>query len=151
MLFNPDRGCDGRGGESDINPSYARFSDAEVAVTDGSTPTPTPTASPTPTPPPAGRSCQARLAVTGSWTGGFQGEVTVTAGSSGTSGWTAAWQLASGQRITQSWGATVTTTGSAVTAGNVSWNGTLAAGASVTFGFLAEGAATTPSLSCVAT
>lgn len=32
LLFNPDRGCDGRGGESDINPSHGRFSDAELAI-----------------------------------------------------------------------------------------------------------------------
>ncbi|MBU2666250.1 cellulose binding domain-containing protein [Actinoplanes bogorensis] len=147
LLFNPDRGCDGRGGETDVNPVYARFSDAEVAVTSSS---PTPTASPTPTVP-AGRSCSARLAITGSWTGGFQGEVTVTAGATGTSGWTAAWPLASDQRITQSWGAAVTTTGTTASATNASWNGALAAGATTTFGFLAEGTATTPALACTAT
>ncbi|MBM2615788.1 cellulose binding domain-containing protein [Actinoplanes sp. LDG1-06] len=152
MLFNSDRGCDGRAGESDINPAYARFSSAEVAVTDGGTPTPTPTPTVSPTtPPPAGRSCSARLAIVGSWTGGFQGEVTVTAGSGGTSGWTATWTLASGQRVTQSWGATVSASGSTVTASNAGWNGTLAAGSSTTFGFLAEGAGTAPTLTCAAT
>lgn len=33
LLCNPDRGCDGRGGESDINPGYAAFTDAELALT----------------------------------------------------------------------------------------------------------------------
>lgn len=32
LLFNPDRGCDGRGGESDINPTVTRFRDDQVAV-----------------------------------------------------------------------------------------------------------------------
>ncbi|MCH5671191.1 DUF6055 domain-containing protein [Streptomyces gilvus] len=33
LLYNPDRGCDGRGGESDVNPAYSAFSDAELAIT----------------------------------------------------------------------------------------------------------------------
>ncbi|WP_305785681.1 DUF6055 domain-containing protein [Symbioplanes lichenis] len=33
LLFDPSRTCDGRAGETDVNPSYARFTDAEVAVT----------------------------------------------------------------------------------------------------------------------
>ncbi len=33
LLFDPSRGCDGRAGETDVNPAYARFTDAEVAVT----------------------------------------------------------------------------------------------------------------------
>jgi len=32
LLFDPDRGCDGKAGETDINPTYARFTDAEVAI-----------------------------------------------------------------------------------------------------------------------
>jgi len=33
LMFNPDRGCDGGGGESDVNPGYAAFTDAELAIT----------------------------------------------------------------------------------------------------------------------
>jgi hypothetical protein len=33
LLYNPDRGCDGRGGESDVNPAYGAFTDAELAIT----------------------------------------------------------------------------------------------------------------------
>ncbi|MEU5597622.1 DUF6055 domain-containing protein [Streptomyces sp. NPDC020298] len=33
LMFNPDRGCDGRGGESDVNPSYSAFTDQELAIT----------------------------------------------------------------------------------------------------------------------
>ncbi|GAB2596052.1 Svx/AvrXca family virulence/avirulence protein [Streptomyces capparidis] len=32
LMFNPDRGCDGRGGETDINPPTRAFGDAEVAL-----------------------------------------------------------------------------------------------------------------------
>lgn len=175
LLFNPDRGCDGRGGEPDVNPPYRRFTDAEVALTDDPSPTASPTASPTVPPavspaasptvsptvgptagpartppttaPPAGRSCSARLAVAGTWTGGYQGAVTVTAGSSGTTGWTVGWPLPAGARITRVWGATVTGTTS-VSATNAAWNGTLAAGATTTFGFTADGRPGTPALTC---
>lgn len=33
LMFDPDRGCDGRGGESDVNPSYGAFTDQELAIT----------------------------------------------------------------------------------------------------------------------
>ncbi|TLS43537.1 avirulence protein [Streptomyces montanus] len=33
LMFHPDRGCDGRGGESDINPQHRTFTDEELAIT----------------------------------------------------------------------------------------------------------------------
>ncbi len=91
------------------------------------------------TPPAGGGRCTATYAIVGQqWPGGFQGAVTVTAGSSAISSWTVTWQLASGQTITQSWSTTLSTSGSAVTARNVSYNGSLGAGASTQFGFLAN-------------
>ncbi|MDX3227837.1 DUF6055 domain-containing protein [Streptomyces sp. ME19-01-6] len=33
LLFNPDRGCDGRGGETDVNPAHGTFTDDELAIT----------------------------------------------------------------------------------------------------------------------
>ncbi len=98
-------------------------------------------------PPPVG-ACSASLRTVGSWQGGFQGEVTVTAGTSGINGWTVRWTLAGGQSISQLWNGTLTTNGSAVTVKNVSYNGTLGAGASTTFGFLANGTPSTPALTC---
>ncbi|MFC7483162.1 cellulose binding domain-containing protein [Luedemannella flava] len=85
------------------------------------------------------------------WTGGFQGEVTVTAGSAAITGWTVTWTYANGQTITQLWNGTLTTSGSAVTVKNLSWNGSLAAGTSTTFGFLANwnGTNSVPTLTCV--
>jgi hypothetical protein len=32
-MFDPGRGCDGRGGESDINPAHGTFTDAELVIT----------------------------------------------------------------------------------------------------------------------
>ena len=39
------------------------------------------------------------------------------------------------QKITNAWSATVTQSGTSVTAGNVSYNGTIAPGGNATFGF----------------
>lgn len=83
-----------------------------------------------------------------SWPGGFQGEVTVTAGSTAVNGWTVRWTLGSGQTITQLWSGTLTTNGSAVTVSNASYNGTVPASGSTVFGFLANGTPSTPSLTC---
>ncbi|MBL6276593.1 CotH kinase family protein [Micromonospora fiedleri] len=116
------------------------------------TPTPGPTTPPPgpTTPPPGGDACTATYAVTNQWTGGFQAEVRVTAGPAAIGNWTVTWTFANGQTISQAWNATVTSQGSAVTARNVSYNGTLAAGASTTFGFLGTfaGTNTAPSLRC---
>ena len=90
--------------------------------------------------------------MTNQWTGGFQGEVRVTAGTRAISNWAVTWTLPSGQAITQAWNATVTTQGSTVTARNVSYNGSLAPGTSTTFGFLgsSSGAPGTPTPTCTA-
>ncbi|MEV6964536.1 cellulose-binding domain-containing protein [Hamadaea sp. NPDC051192] len=108
---------------------------------------PPPSSPPPSSPPPAGV-CAAAYKTVNSWQGGFQGEVTVTAGGSAINGWTAGWTLASGQTITQLWSGTLTVSGSAVTVKNVSYNGSLAAGASTTFGFLANGSPSAPTLTC---
>jgi mannan endo-1,4-beta-mannosidase len=106
----------------------------------------------TTTAPPGSRTCAATYSIVGQWPGGFQGEVKVTAGSAAITGWTATWTFANGQTITQAWSATVTSSGSAITARNVSYNGSLAAGASTTFGFLgsATGTNAAPTVSCTA-
>jgi beta-mannanase len=110
------------------------------------------TAPPTTAPPTTASSpataCAASFAAVGSWPGGFQGQVTVRAGSSRVNGWTTRWTLDSGQTISQLWNGTLTVTGSAVTVGNVSWNGALAPNAVTTFGFIASGSPSAPTLTC---
>ncbi|GIF45555.1 fibronectin type III domain protein [Asanoa ferruginea] len=82
-----------------------------------------------------GAGCQVRY-VSNAWNNGFTADVTVTnTGTSGINGWTLTYNLPGGQAITNSWNATVTTAGTAVTARNLAWNGTLAAGASTSFGY----------------
>ncbi|GAA1656670.1 glucuronyl esterase domain-containing protein [Catellatospora bangladeshensis] len=107
-----------------------------------------PPSSPPPSPPPPTGTCGAAFRTVNSWPGGFQGEITVTAGASAISGWTVTWTLASGQTITQLWNGTLTTSGSTATVRNLSYNGSLAPRASTTFGFTATGPAATPSLTC---
>ncbi|MFC3993976.1 cellulase family glycosylhydrolase [Actinoplanes siamensis] len=103
-------------------------------------------------PPSPGKKCTAAYTVTGQWPGGFQGEVKVTAGSSAISGWTVTWTYANGQTVSNAWGATVTSSGSSITAKNVGYNGGLGAGASTSFGFLGSwtGTNSVPAVSCTA-
>jgi mannan endo-1,4-beta-mannosidase len=112
------------------------------------TPTPTPTV--TTTPPSLG--CTAAYTVTNQWTGGFQGEVRVTAGSTAIKSWTVTWTYTGGQTVSQAWNATLTSSGSAITAKNVSYNGSIPAGGSTSFGFLGSSgsANTVPTVACTA-
>jgi len=103
--------------------------------------------SPSASPSPSG-ACAASYQPEGSWPGGFQGQVTVTAASSAISGWSVKWTLASGQQVTQVWNGTLSTSGVSATVTNTSYNGALAPGTSTTFGFLANGTPSTPILTC---
>ncbi len=104
-------------------------------------------APPATTAPPAG-ACSGTYRTISSWPGGFQGEVTVRAGTSPINGWTARWTLANGQAISQLWNGSPSVSGSSVTVKNMSWNGSLGANGSTTFGFLATGSPSTPTLTC---
>ncbi|MFD2764387.1 GH12 family glycosyl hydrolase domain-containing protein [Micromonospora eburnea] len=106
------------------------------SVNTGGTPPTTapPTTAPPTTPPPTG-GCTVKY-TPNSWNNGFTADVQITNnGSSTINGWTLTYNLPSGQQITSSWNATVTQSGSAVTAKNVSHNGTLTPGASTAFGY----------------
>jgi endo-1,4-beta-xylanase len=87
---------------------------------------------------PAAGGCSASYSIVSQWNTGFQGNVNITNGSTARSSWTVKWTFANGQTITQLWNGTVSQSGSAVTVTNVSYNGTLGAGATTSFGFLAN-------------
>ena len=129
------------------SPSPSTSASASASASPSSSPSSSPSASASVSPPPPG-ACAATYQPGSSWPGGFQGQVTVTAGSSAINGWTVHWTLAGGQQITQVWNGTLSTSGSAVSVKNVSYNGSLGAGASTTFGFLANGSPSTPTLTC---
>lgn len=125
----------------------------EASIFGGTTTTTTTkTTTTTTTTPGGGLACTATYTVTNQWPGGFQGEVRVTAGTSAIKGWTVTWTFADGQRVTNAWNAAVTSSGSTVTARNASYNGSLGAGASASFGFTASsgGANSAPTASCTA-
>ncbi|OKK07721.1 cellulose 1,4-beta-cellobiosidase [Streptomyces sp. CB03234] len=82
--------------------------------------------------------CTVNYQVTNQWNTGFGANVTVTNTGDPVSSWTLEWTYAGNQRITQSWNATTTQSGAAVTARNVSYNGSLATGGSTSFGFNAS-------------
>jgi beta-mannanase len=94
--------------------------------------------------------CTASVHIDNQWGTGFTATVTVTAGSSAISGWTVRWTWPGTQQVTNGWNAAVTQSGSAVTAKNLSYNGSLSASAATTFGFqgTTTGTVTAPSPSC---
>ncbi|WP_433688311.1 cellulose binding domain-containing protein [Micromonospora carbonacea] len=94
----------------------------------------TPPTDPTTAPP--GTTCAVTYQKQSEWPGGFVVDVTVeNTATTAVNGWTLAFTFPGDQRITTLWSATYTQSGSAVTIRNANWNGTIAAGASVTFGF----------------
>jgi endo-1,4-beta-xylanase len=122
-------------------------------TTTSPTPTRSPTAPPTSPPPTTGggSGCRATYSVSSSWQGGFNASVSVTnAGSSTLNGWTVHMTLPSGQTIVNLWNGVNSGTSGAVTVKNAPWNGTLAGGASTSFGFTGSGngSQTPTSISC---
>jgi len=89
--------------------------------------------------------CQVTYSVTSQWPGGFGGSVAITNLGSAVNGWTLTWSFAAGQTVTQAWNATVTQSGSTVTATNVSYNASIPTNGSVSFGFNGSFTAGNPS------
>jgi glucuronoarabinoxylan endo-1,4-beta-xylanase len=108
---------------------------ADVSGTSPTTPTP---ATPTPTPT-AGGGTAPRVSYTMStWSSGFTATISITnTGPSTINGWTLQFTLPTGQTITSGWNATYTPASGQVSATNVSYNGTLAPGATTDIGFQA--------------
>jgi hypothetical protein len=70
------------------------------------------------------------------WPGGFTASVTIgDTGPAPISGWTLAFTFPGDQKITNAWNAAVTQTGASVSAANLSYNATIAPGASQSLGF----------------
>ncbi|MFE5895345.1 glycosyl hydrolase family 18 protein [Streptomyces sp. NPDC056462] len=88
----------------------------------------------------AATSATATYAKIQDWGSGFEGKWTVkNTGTTALSSWTVEWDFPSGTSVTSAWDADVTSSGTHWTAKNKSWNGSLAPGASVTFGFNGTG------------
>ncbi len=92
-----------------------------------------------PTEPPPG-DCSATRRTTGSWSGGYQSEVTVTnTGDVPMLGWMVDWTLPDGQAMDSLWSGTMTVQGQEVMVHNADWNGALDPGESTTFGYVVSG------------
>ena len=114
-----------------------------------------PNTSPSPSPSsgngsgPGNGACTATYRQVGSWSGGFQGEVTVqNSTSSSLNSWTVKMSFPGNLTLNSLWNGVHTTSGSEVTVKNAAWNGSIGPNASTTFGFVASGSASTPSLTC---
>ncbi|MEU9184343.1 glycoside hydrolase family 6 protein [Streptomyces sp. NPDC048484] len=79
--------------------------------------------------------CTVEYNVQNQWDTGFTTAVKVTNNSAAKSSWAVKWSYAGNQKITSGWNAKLSQSGTAVTAANESYNGTLATGGSVSFGF----------------
>lgn len=93
---------------------------------------------PPPPPPPPGSGDAVSLTVNDNWGSGFVAGVTVrNTTTAGVNGWTV--EIDTADTITNIWNATILShTGNAYVIGNASWNGSLGAGGSTSFGFQAS-------------
>jgi hypothetical protein len=105
-------------------------------------PAPSPSASPSRSPSPSaspsgGTTGSCRVSYTKSeWQGGLVGSVSITnTGSTAVNGWSLAFTFPGDTRVGNVWNASLTQSGAAVTATNVSYNSTITAGGNVSFGF----------------
>jgi len=83
----------------------------------------------------AAAGCSVNYAVSSQWQGGFGANVSITNLGDPLTGWTLTWSFSAGQTVTQAWNTTLTQSGSAVTAKNVGYNGSVATNGTVSFGF----------------
>lgn len=98
-------------------------------------------------PPPA--TCSGTFAVTSSWSGGYQGALTVTnTGTTALTSWKLSVVFPGGVTVTNMWNGINTGTTGTVTVANEPYNGSVAPGGTVTVGFVANGPTTAPSVSC---
>ncbi|MBV1854230.1 cellulose binding domain-containing protein [Catellatospora tritici] len=121
---------------------------ASPSPSPSASPSPSPSQSPSPSPSGQGGACTATLSLSSQWQGGWQGQVTVTAGAAAISAWTVKFTTPSGASITQLWNGVLTVSGSNVTVKNQTYNGSLTARASTTFGFTATGSPFNVPLTC---
>ncbi|WP_181805133.1 glycoside hydrolase family 6 protein [Streptomyces shenzhenensis] len=79
--------------------------------------------------------CTVDYKIQNDWGSGFTAAVTVTNNSAAKSSWSLKWSYAGNQQVTSYWSAKLSQSGTAVTAANETYNGALATGGSVSFGF----------------
>ncbi len=117
----------------------AAYTPVSYTTSDGPTPSPSPSTSPSTSP--AGPGCKLASSVTSSWPGGYQLQLTVSSTqSTASSGWSAGFSFGdSAESIANSWNATVSQSGTRVSATSASFNGAVPGGGSTTFGMIVNG------------
>ncbi|MEO3820259.1 cellulase family glycosylhydrolase [Plantactinospora sp. B24E8] len=82
----------------------------------------------------AAAGCRVAYTIASQWPGGFSATIGVTNLGDPVRGWSLVWTYPAGQRVTQAWNATVTSSGSQVTATDVGYNAAIGTNATVSFG-----------------
>jgi cellulase/cellobiase CelA1 len=83
-----------------------------------------------------GGTCQVSYVKASEWAGGVVANITISnTGTATINGWTLTFTFPGDQKVTNAWNAAVTQSGASVTATNVSYDGTISPGGSVSFGF----------------
>lgn len=135
------------------SPSASPSSSPSPSASPSPSPSPSPSASPSPSPsaspssspsPSASQTSVNGCAITyavNSWGTGFTATVTVkNTDANAVNGWTLGWAFRGAEKISNAWSATVTQTGTSVTAKDAGYNASIAPGGTTSFGFQATGA-----------
>lgn len=118
-----------------LNGQACTFNGANPTSTATGTTAATSTISATATPT-SGGVCMVSYTIASDWGTGFGGDVKITNnGVTAVNNWTLTWTFPGNQLITSMWDATYSQSGPNATVHNGSWNGTIAVGATVGFGF----------------
>jgi acetylxylan esterase len=119
----------------------AAFAIGFFGLNSGTPPTSPPPTSPPPTtapptsPPPTG-TCHVTYTKTSEWAGGFVANVTINdTGTAPIQGWKLTFTFPGDQKITSGWNATISQSGTSVSATNASFDATINPGGNVSFGF----------------
>ncbi len=90
------------------------------------------------------QSCPVTYTIQNSWPGGFQAGITIkNTGTTAINGWNVQWNFSGNQQIVNLWGGTLTQQGQNVTVTNLSWDGSIAPGATMnSVGFVANSTGT---------
>jgi len=83
--------------------------------------------------------CSAAYTIVNEWPGGFQADVQITYTGDPASGWTAEWGFLGDEQINNLWNGAWSQAGSDVTVDDVGWNGNIADGSVIGFGFTGTG------------
>jgi len=83
--------------------------------------------------PSASAQCKVVYTISSQWSGGFGAALSIqNTGTTALSSWTLTWAFANGQTVSQLWNGTETQSGANVTVKNLSYNGSIPAGATLT-------------------